>query len=279
MIDTLKIVMLLLLYLGACGFSFFESENSEVADGNKAYADQEYPDALSHYDSAAEEQGSLSEIQFNRGSTLYKQGEFGEAMEAYLGALNGADDPLKAKLYYNMGNTLLQQGKLNEAIDSYKRSLRIGPGDRDAIFNLELAQHILEEEKKKQEEQKDKEKQEEGEEGEDQQQGDQQQEEKKEGEEGEQKKDSQEDKQQKEDQQGQKEQEEQKDQASKEQQKEQKGQQDAPQDQQQQEAQAASVQKSEAEHELDKMREDENSFQMQLFMLDQGQPKQMEQDW
>lgn len=269
MIDALKIVMLLLLYLSTCGFSFFESENSEVADGNKAYADQEYPDALSHFDQAAEEMGSLSEIQFNRGATLYKQGEFGEAMEAYLGALNGADDPLKAKLYYNMGNTLLQQGKLNEAIDSYKRSLRIGPGDRDAIFNLELAMHILEEEKKKQEEQKDKEDQEEGEQGEDQQQGDQQQEEQKEGEEGEQKKDSQEDKQQQEDQQGKKEQE----------QKEQQGQQDTPQDQQQQEAQAAAVQKSEAEHELDKMREDENGFQMQLFMLDQGQPKQMEQDW
>jgi len=143
------------------GFSLFESENDEVKKGNSLYRDQEFTDSLIHYNNAVDELGDLPELQYNRGSALYKQEKLDEAMEAFLKTLNKADDPLKAKVYYNMGNLLLKQGKLEEAIDSYKRSLKLVPGDRDVIFNLELAQRMLEkakeEQKKQQQENKDQE--------------------------------------------------------------------------------------------------------------------------
>ncbi len=138
------------------GWDWFLNEVESVEEGNKLYFQREYAEALKKYDNAENDQGSHPEIHFNKGATLAGQGNHKDAMEEYLKALSGADDTLKARNYYNMGNALLAQKKLTEAIDSYKRSLRLHPGDRDAVFNLELALRIkkqIEEEQKKQQEQ------------------------------------------------------------------------------------------------------------------------------
>ena len=142
------------------GWDWFLREIDSVDEGNTLYHQREYAEALKKYDEAEQTQGSAPEIHFNRGATLAGQGNPKDAMEEYLKALSGADDTLKARNYYNMGNALLAQKKLSEAIDSYKRSLRLHPGDRDAIYNLELAlrikKQVEEEQKKQREQQKDK---------------------------------------------------------------------------------------------------------------------------
>ncbi len=269
------------------GFSLFEAEDAEIAAGNAEYADQEYADALGHYDRAAEQRGDDPVVQYNRGNALTKQGNSDEAMEAYLKALTGADDALKAKNYYNMGNLLLKQGKLSEAIDSYKRSLKLVSGDRDVIFNLELAQHVLEEQKKKQQEQKEnqdqqnQDQQQQDQQQQDQQQQDQQQQDQQQ--QDQQQQDQQQQDQQQQDQQQQDQQ--QQDQQQQDQQQQQEGQGEqkpsgaADQEQQAQEVQAQPIEKSEAEELLDKLRKDEKAFQMHRFMLEQAQPRNMEQDW
>lgn len=286
------LLMLIAVFIFTSGFSIFKKEDKDVSNGNASYDDQEYPDATNHYAAAEQRLGKVAEIQYNMGNALFKQEKLDEAMDAYLGALTKADDKLKGKLYYNMGNLLLKQGKLNEAIDSYKRSLKVTPGDRDAIFNLELAQHILEEQKKKQQEQQDQENQDQ--QNQDQQNQDQ---EKQDSENQDQQNQDQQNKdsenQDQQDQQDKKEQEDQKqsEEDKEGQQQEQQQQQQQQQGEQQKEDQQAGdqknqkqmkampVKKSEAEELLDKMREEEKSLQMQMFMLDKGQTKQMEQDW
>ena len=143
------------------GFDLVESDDPVVSDANKKFRQQKYVEALELYNQAIETHGPGPILHFNRGATLERLGKHKEAMEEYLKGLSGADDKLKARNYYNMGNTLMAQKKIREAIDSYKRSLRLQPGDEDAVFNLELAQYLLkkaEEEAKKRQEQQDQQK-------------------------------------------------------------------------------------------------------------------------
>ncbi len=269
------------------GFDLVESDDPTVAEANKKFRQQKYEDALELYNKAAEEHGPGPILHFNRGATLERLGKHKEAMEEYLKGLSGADDELKARNYYNMGNTLMAQQKVREAIDSYKRSLRLKPGDEDAVFNLELAQYLLkkaEEEAKKRQEQQKQEGQE-NKEGQQEGQGDQQQQqEQQEGEQDPQgEKENGEQGQQNEDQNGE---EGQKESEKQQAQPEQGGEQEQPQPQAAQEAEKQGEQgedeqqaqgeeqeaqvlhpeeKSELEQKLDSMQENEKAFQ--LFRL------------
>lgn len=86
----------------------------------------------------AEARAETPEELFDRGNTAYEAGRFGEAVEAYRGALRyGIRD---ARLEYNLANAEFKQGRLGRAILHYQRALRLDPTEEDARRNLELVE-------------------------------------------------------------------------------------------------------------------------------------------
>jgi Ca-activated chloride channel family protein len=82
-------------------------------------------------------------IQFNMGNVFYRQGKFEEAEAAFVAATLSGDDISKADAHYNIGNSHFKLNRYDKAVESYQRALELNPGDRDAKFNLELVQKLL----------------------------------------------------------------------------------------------------------------------------------------
>ena len=75
------------------------------------------------------------------------------------------NDEIRSKSYYNLGNSLLKAAKdsaqlaqkfLPASIEAYKQSLRLGPQDQDAKYNLAYAQKLLQKSQQQQQQNQDK---------------------------------------------------------------------------------------------------------------------------
>lgn len=68
----------------------------------------------------------------------YKAGKYLEAADAYRKIL--ADGKESFGLYYNLGNCYYKLNENTRAILNYERALLLKPGDKDAQYNLKMAQ-------------------------------------------------------------------------------------------------------------------------------------------
>ncbi len=124
------------LLLAACSPSA-EKLNGE---GNQAFLEQAYQDALAAYQGAQIENPELAEPYYNAANALYRKGHYEGALEQLQHALNIVeDDQLSKNSMYNIGNNFFSAHDFQSAIDAYAQALLIDPGDQDAKFNLELA--------------------------------------------------------------------------------------------------------------------------------------------
>ena len=80
---------------------------------------------------------SLQSVE-NEAARMYQEGNYAKAAELYEQILDG--DVESAAVYYNLGNAYYKTGETAKAILNYERALLIHPGDRDAKYNLALAQ-------------------------------------------------------------------------------------------------------------------------------------------
>lgn len=69
---------------------------------------------------------------------MYQEGNYQKAIDLYNEIL--ADDMESASIYYNLGNCYYKIGEISRSILNYERALLLKPGDRDAKYNLKLAQ-------------------------------------------------------------------------------------------------------------------------------------------
>jgi Ca-activated chloride channel family protein len=121
-------------------------------EGNQAFTEQAYLEALDLYQSAQVESPELAEPYFNAANTLYRQGDYPAALEQMQMALQYVDEAsLAESSLFNLGNTLYNSQDLNQAVESYTQSLLLDPGDQDAKYNLELALQQQEQEQQQQE--------------------------------------------------------------------------------------------------------------------------------
>ncbi len=122
----------------------------DVADGNQAYANKRYDDAVAAYEraraSGVDDAGleyDVGTAKIGRAEALPDEAARAAAYEEALGHLDAAarskDATLAARAHYNRGNVHMKQKKLGEAIDAYKDSLRADPDLESARVNLELA--------------------------------------------------------------------------------------------------------------------------------------------
>jgi len=86
-------------------------------------------------------QGSSAQDEiFERGNQLYQEGDFAGAVEAYEAVRAAGFE--SAALHYNLGNAYFKVGDLGRSILQWERALLRGPGDPDALANLELARSL-----------------------------------------------------------------------------------------------------------------------------------------
>ena len=103
------IVSVIFLLLAACS-SPAEQLNQE---GNQAFTEQAYLEALELYQSAQLESPELAEPYFNAANTYYRQGDYPTALEQMQMALQHVDeDTLAESSFYNMGNSYFNSQEL-----------------------------------------------------------------------------------------------------------------------------------------------------------------------
>lgn len=152
------------LLLAACSPSA-EKLNGE---GNQAFLEQAYQDALAAYQEAQIENPELAEPYYNAANALYREGNYEGALELLQHALSFAgDDQLAENSLYNIGNNFFNAQDLGSAIEAYKQALLIDTEDQEAKYNLELALQQQEQEQQEQEQNQEEPQDQDGSEGDD----------------------------------------------------------------------------------------------------------------
>ena len=128
-------------------------ERRFIRSGNELYEKGDYVESEVSYRRAIEEAAGSLEANYNLAASLYKQEQFKEAAQMYesIRADSTIENEVSSQVLYNSGNSLFKQRELEKALEAYKSSLRINPNDMEAKFNLAYTQKLLEEDKKKQE--------------------------------------------------------------------------------------------------------------------------------
>lgn len=112
------------------------SGNGFFKNKNFSQAEQKYRDAM--------KTDSLKGVAgHNLGNSLYEQGKYDEAADAFDDAARHSTGDTAAKAYYNKGNALFQEGDLEASAEAYKEALRRNPNDEDARENLAKTQKMM----------------------------------------------------------------------------------------------------------------------------------------
>ena len=144
MIHKITLIMMLALVLAAACTS---GQAALVDDGNEAFVQGNFNDALQSYRKAEVDAPDEPEPYYNTGNVLIRQQENEDAARHLQQALKTADPELAADIAFNLGNAHYEVGDFDAAAEAYIESLRFDPGAPDAKHNLELAlQRVQEEE-------------------------------------------------------------------------------------------------------------------------------------
>ena len=132
---TIAILSMTLL-LAACS----QSAPKLTDTGNDAFTQQAYDDALQAYNQAQVKSPELAEPYYNAANTLYRQGNYDEALKQLDKALQvGQSDALAENAHFNAGNAAYNGENWEAAVADYTAALLRNPNDQDAKVNLELA--------------------------------------------------------------------------------------------------------------------------------------------
>lgn len=146
------LILLVLLGIGP------DSGDDVVSDGNRAYSEKRFGEALEAYTRALRANPARVEALYNAGDAMYRQGRWAEAALAFEGASKYAKGAgFAARCVYNYGNALYQQAVsaiaagdpraaalLERSLNAFDAALRAQPGWPDALHNEEVVRKLLE---------------------------------------------------------------------------------------------------------------------------------------
>lgn len=161
----MKIILFILLVTALTMDISAQAERKYIRSGNLNYEKNDFAKAETDYSKALIKDSTSFEAAFNMADSYFKQKKYEQAENMFNTLITKTDDKNRlADVFYNLGNSklknaeeILKQGKaqdainkINEAVESYKNTLRKNPGDKDAKFNLYLANKLLEQLKNQQ---------------------------------------------------------------------------------------------------------------------------------
>jgi len=78
---------------------------------------------------------------FEKGNTLYKNGEYQQAIDVYESIIK-EDKQQSAELYFNLGNSYYKLNKVAPSIYNYEKALVLKPNDPETLNNLKFAKKL-----------------------------------------------------------------------------------------------------------------------------------------
>ncbi len=168
--------MVILALPALLGFTWPGAMEWLCTRGMRQYRAQRYDDAASSFTRALAVDPGNATLAYNRGTALYRAGDFDGAEEALGQAAKVGESDLRRDATYNLGNARFRAEDFQGAVEAYRQVLREDPTDGDARYNLELAQRMLDQEQNQQSRQNQDEDQQQQQQDNEQQQQDQQQE-------------------------------------------------------------------------------------------------------
>jgi len=126
------------------------------SEGNRAYAEGRFDDAINAYLEATAESPESAEILYNLGNAQYRAEAFEEAAGSYEQAASLAETgALRSRCWYNMANCMVKTAealresepqaavqRCRQAAWLYRTALEYDTGFGDAAYNLEVSQRI-----------------------------------------------------------------------------------------------------------------------------------------
>jgi len=128
----------------------------DVMAGNKDYRQSKFKEAEEAYGKALVRKPDWEIPLFNRGTALYRQKKFDEAIKEFDSNIKKKGATLAEKSFYNRANAFYSKKEYARAIESYKEALRRKSDDMEAKFNLELAMKMQKQNQDKQDKDKNK---------------------------------------------------------------------------------------------------------------------------
>lgn len=136
----------LILLLCSLGPAATAGVGSDLAKGSRLYKEQKFGQALSTYQQALQKDPYNQETLFNIGAAHYRLKEYKEAQQAWENASQKQGKRSQDALY-NMGNAFYRAQDLDSAIAAYRKAILQNPQDKEAIHNLQI---VLEQKEKNQ---------------------------------------------------------------------------------------------------------------------------------
>jgi Ca-activated chloride channel family protein len=125
--------------------------NPNIVQGDFNLKNSKFTTAKQLYIKALSDNPQNARLNYNLGRIIYKENNFKQAESLFKKSIqnNPKNDDLKEKAFYNLGNSYFKQKDYRKAISSYQAALKLDPQDRDALYNLKLAEKLLQDEEER----------------------------------------------------------------------------------------------------------------------------------
>ena len=118
--------------------------DTDLVQGNYAYARGDYQQAMVHYLAALQNDTvNRAWIQYDLGNVYFSLGEVEAAARMWDQAARAEDQDLLFAVHFNQGIAFYRQGNYPAAFEVFRQVLQIRPASHEAKINLELAQRKL----------------------------------------------------------------------------------------------------------------------------------------
>lgn len=145
---------LVLLIAGVAAILFNDPAYELNTSANERFAAGAYREALDAYRDLQRRRPEVAEVSVNLGNALHQLEEHASSLPEYDRALGTTLPALRAVALYNRGNSLFRLDRLEAARASYVEALRLDPTDRDAKFNIEVIDRLLEQRRQQRQQQR-----------------------------------------------------------------------------------------------------------------------------
>jgi Ca-activated chloride channel family protein len=125
--------------------------NPNIIQGDFNLKNSKFTAAKELYIKALSDNPQNARLNYNLARIIYKENNFKQAESLFKKSIqnNLKNDDLKEKAFYNLGNSYFKQIDYRKAISAYKAALKLNSQDRDALYNLKLAEKLLQDEEEK----------------------------------------------------------------------------------------------------------------------------------